>query len=124
MNRILMGIAALTLAGAAAASADVLVMEDGRRIRGELVSVNRGTVLFDEIRPGSSRKNRMRINKEEVARIVLRENSADDDDLDTSDDGVFGTGRPRRGDDRDRDDVRDDGGFGRPERFPDDGRDT
>ena len=120
MKRILMAVAALLAAGASAASADVLIMEDGRRIRGELVSVNRGTVLFDEIRQGSSRKNRMRINKEEVARIVLRENSTDDDDMDSADGGVFGTGRGRRG--SDRDDDRDDGGFGRPERFPTDDR--
>lgn len=114
MKRILTGIAALTLAGAAAAAADVLVMEDGRRIRGELVSVNRGTVLFDEIRPGTTRKNRMRINKEEVARIVLREDRTDDDDdPDSVDDGPFGSGRVGRDDDRD------DSGLGR-ERFPDD----
>lgn len=107
MNRfILLGVAAVTLGGAYEVSADVLVMEDGRRIRGELVSVNRGTVLFDEIREGTTRKRRMRINKDEVARIVLRETAADDDDdLDTMDDGPFGPAR----DDRDRDD----GTFGR-----------
>ena len=111
MNRILMGVAALVLAGAYAASADVLVMEDGRRIRGELVSVNRGTVLFDEIRTGTTRKHRLRINKEEVARIVLR--SVRETTISTPgttavrtdarprgdrDDGPFGPGRgrPRR----------------------------
>jgi hypothetical protein len=94
MNRILLGLAALTLLGVYAASADVLVMEDGRRIRGELISVNRGTVIFDEVRDGSSRPRRMRVNKDEVARIVLRENAADDGgDLDTMDDGPFGPGR-------------------------------
>lgn len=116
MKRILLGLAALSLAGVCGAAADVLVMEDGRRIRGELVSVNRGTVLFDEIREGSTRKRRMRINKEEVARIVLRENRAggDDDlddmddmgDRDDRDDGPFG---PSRDDDR----GDDDGPFGR-----------
>jgi hypothetical protein len=105
MNRTLLGVAALALAGAYGASADVLVMEDGRRIRGELVSVNRGTVLFDEIREGTTRKRRMRINKDEVTRIVLRETTADDEDRATTDDGTFG---PARGD-RDRDD----GTFGR-----------
>jgi hypothetical protein len=113
MKRILMAVAALLVAGASAASADILVMEDGRRIRGELVSVNRGTVLFDEIRVGTTRKNRMRINKEEVSRIVLRELASDqDDDLDSADDRPFGTGRAGRDDDRD------DSGLGR-ERFPD-----
>src|SRR5688500_1496682 len=108
MKRILLGLAALSLAGLCQAAADVLVMEDGRRIRGELVSVNRGTVLFDEIRDGSTRKRRMRVNKEEVARIVLRENVDDDDDLDTMDDRDDGPFGPARDDDR-----RDDGPFGR-----------
>jgi hypothetical protein len=121
MKRILLGMAALWLVGAWTASADVLVMEDGRRIRGELVSVNRGTVLFDEIREGSTRKRRMRIDKEEVARIVLRENAVDDDDdLDPmDDDDPFGAGRD------DDDDPVDDGPFGRNRdrrRDPDDPR--
>jgi hypothetical protein len=123
MNRILVGVAALALAGAYVASADVLVMEDGRRITGELVSVNRGTVIFDEVRSGSTSKRRMRVNKEEVSRIVLRESrSGDDEDLDSVDDGPFGSGR----DDR-RDDNRDDGRVGdrsngRRDRDPDDPR--
>lgn len=128
--------AALALAGAYAASADVVVMEDGRRIRGELVSVNRGTVLFDEIREGTTSKRRLRLNKDEVARIVLRENApADEDDIDSMDDGPFGTGsgrgpgRARRDDDRDDDlDDLDDGPFGRNRdrdrnRYPDDDAD-
>lgn len=116
MNRILVGVAALTLVGAYGVSADVLVMEDGRRIRGELISVNRGTVIFDEARPGSSRPRRLRVTKDEVTRIVLRENTTEnDEDLDTMDDGPFGPGRDDdRGDDgpvgRDRDA---DGPFGR-----------
>lgn len=120
MNRILVGVAALALAGVYGASADVLVMEDGRRIRGELVSVNRGTVLFDEIPEGTTRKRRMRVNKDEVTRIVLRENRAEDDeDLDTMDDGPFGSGRDDRRDDR----PDDTGPFGRDrDRDPDDPR--
>ena len=112
MNRIiLLGVAALALAAAYEASADVLVMGDGRRIRGELISVNRGQVIFDEARPGSSRPRRLRVTKDEVARIVLRENTLEDDeDLDTMDDGPFGPGRD---DDRD-------GPFGRErDRDPD-----
>ena len=112
MNRILVGVAALALAGAYGVSADVLVMEDGRRIRGELISVNRGTVIFDEARAGSSRPRRLRVTKDEVARIVLRENTVEDDeDLDTMDDGPFGPGRDDNrplGRDRDAD-----GPFGR-----------
>ena len=117
MNRILLGMAVLTLAGAYRTFADVLVMEDGRRIRGELVSVNRGTVLFDEIREGSTRKRRMRVNKDEVTRIVLRENTAEDDGaIDTSDDGPFGSRR--------NDDVGDEAPVGRGRgtagRYPED----
>jgi len=118
MNGILVGVAALTLGGAYGASADVLVMEDGRRIRGELVSVNRGTVIFDEARPGSSRPRRLRVTKDEVTSIVLRETTVEDDeDLDTVDDGAFGRNRDRDPgtddrypQDRDRDA---DGPFGR-----------
>jgi hypothetical protein len=87
--------------------------------------VNRGTVIFDEIREGTTRKRRMRVNKDEVTRIVLRENTdEDDEDLDTLDDGPFGRNRDRDPDgprtddryprDRDRDRGRDpDGPFGR-----------
>jgi len=98
---ILFGLAVAGLAGAWPAAADVVVMEDGRRIRGELVSVNRGLVLFDEVREGSTRKNRLRLNKDEVRRIVLR-----DDERDAAIDDVFGRGRDEdRGPyGRDRDD--------------------
>jgi hypothetical protein len=135
MNRFtLLAVAALTLGGAWAASADVLVMQDGRRIRGELVSVNRGLVLFDEIRERSASKRRMRINKDEVARIVLRESRQDDDDLEMEDDGPFGRRDDdpadrrdgRLGRDRDRDRRPDDSGtFGRDRDRDDDplGRD-
>jgi hypothetical protein len=125
MNRILLGVAVLSLAGAYRASADVVVMEDGRRIQGELVSVNRGTVLFDEIREGSTRKRRLRLNKDEVARIVLRESSfGDDEDEVGRDDGPFGPARDdrRRDDGRVDDRRRDDGAYGRRERGPDDPR--
>ena len=108
---ILFGVAVAALAGLPPASADVVVMEDGRRIRGELVSVNRGLVLFDEVREGSTRKNRLRLNKDEVSRIVLRD--------DVSDPLGEVLGGDDRGDDRGRDgrDRDDDGGR------DDDGRD-
>lgn len=93
---ILFGVAVAAFAGAALASADVVVMEDGRRIRGELVSVNRGTVLFDEMEEGSTRRNRLRLNKDEVVRIVFREGRGD----------RVGGGLGRRG--------REDDVFGRP----------
>src|SRR6188474_2652058 len=113
MNRILVaGIAAVTLLGAYAARADVMVMQDGRRVRGELVSVNRGQVIFDEMREGSSSKHRLRVTTDQVTRIILNENAAsrddrdnhdyrddrDNRDVDTNDDGPFG---PSRDDPRD-----------------------
>ncbi len=115
MNRIiLLGVAALSLVGASEASADVLEMEDGRRIRGELISVNRGEVIFDEARPGSSKPRRLRLVKDEVTRIALSKTDvADDEDPDPMDDGPFG---PRRDDPRDADPDDagvDDGPFGR-----------
>jgi hypothetical protein len=98
---ILIGVAAAAFAAAAPVSADVVVMEDGRRIRGELVSVNRGTVLFDEIEEGSTRRNRLRLDKDEVARIVFREGRGgrplgtprDDEGGPDRDDGDYGRGR-------------------------------
>src|SRR5690242_17744849 len=104
MNRMLLvslGVGALALLGAARASADIIVMEDGRRIRGELVSVNRGTVLFDEIREGSSGRHRLRLNKDQVARIVLREGRGDSEDADwNADDRGYGRRGGRPGDGR------------------------
>jgi hypothetical protein len=104
---ILFGVAMAAFAGASSASADVVVMEDGRRIRGELVSVNRGTVLFDEMEEGSTRRNRLRLNRDEVVRIVFRERRGDGMGRRGRDeDGVFG--RPRSDDDpyaRDDDDY-------------------
>lgn len=81
---ILAGVSLFALAGAVRSFADVVVMDDGRRIRGELVSVNRGLVLFDEIREGTTRKNRLRLEKDQVRRIVLRDEQGDD--LDGGDD--------------------------------------
>jgi len=114
MNRILVGMAALAVAGVHGASADVLEMEDGRRIRGELISVNRGEVIFDEARPESSKPRRLRLVKDDVTRITLSKTDvADDEDPDPMDDGPFS---PRRDDPRDADPDDagvDDGPFGR-----------
>jgi hypothetical protein len=106
MNRTLLAVAALSLAGAPGALADVLVMEDGRRIQGELISVNRGQVIFDEAQPGSFKPRRLRLEKDEVARIVLRDNAVQDDvdmatrDEDPVEDGPFGRNRDQGTDDR------------------------
>jgi hypothetical protein len=106
MNRILVaGIVATTLLGAYAARADVMVMQDGRRVRGELVSVNRGQVIFDEMREGSSSKHRLRVTKDQVTRIILNENASSRDDR-------YGRDNPDNRDTRDVDTTDDDGPFG------------
>jgi len=115
---ILFGLAVAAGAGVSRAAADVVVMEDGRRIRGELVSVNRGLVLFDEVREGSTRKNRLRLEKDDVARIVLRDDVSDPlGDVFGRDDRDDRDGRGRDG--RDRDDATTAG----RDRDDDDGRD-
>ena len=107
MNRfILAGVSLFALAGASRALADVVVMDDGRRIRGELVSINRGLVLFDEIREGSTRKNRLRLEKDQVVRINLRDEADRGGDLSGRDDRDDTYGRDRDDtDSRDRDDT-------------------
>jgi hypothetical protein len=73
--------------GAAAATPDTLIMEDGRRVRGELVSVNRNVVVFDELSNTQTRARRLRVDRDEVRRINLRDDEFDDDG---TTDGGFG----------------------------------
>jgi hypothetical protein len=77
-----LGLASLSLGviTVATANADVLLMEDGRRIRGELVSVNRGIVLFNEEASDTTRLRRIRVNLADVRRINMT-----DDEFDTTD---------------------------------------
>ena len=105
-----LGLAALTLGGVSA-RADMLIMEDGRRIRGDLVSINRGVVLFNEQSNASSRLQRLRLNLADIRRINMTD---DDYDTDTSDTGGrldtdrYGSNRPadRYGSNRGYDDSR------------------
>lgn len=83
--------------GAAYATPDTMIMDDGRRIRGELVSISRNTVVFDRTDGLSGGTRRMRVNLDAVRRI----NFTDEDEL-FDDDGLTT-----------------DEGFG----FPDSGRD-
>jgi hypothetical protein len=70
--------------GAASATPDTLLMDDGRRIRGELVSISRNTVLFDQVDANiSSRARRIRVNLDQVRRI----NFTDEDELFDDDNG-------------------------------------
>jgi hypothetical protein len=84
-----LGLATLSL-GAVTATADTLIMEDGRRLRGELVSVSRGVVLFDADADNTTRARRMRVNLVDVRRINFTD--TDDDDLITETDR-YGTDR-------------------------------
>jgi hypothetical protein len=84
-----LGLATLSL-GAVTATADTLIMEDGRRLRGELVSVSRGVVLFDTDASNTTRARRTRVNLVDVRRINFTD---DDDDLDSGSYERFGTDR-------------------------------
>jgi hypothetical protein len=54
-------------------------MQDGRRIRGDLVSVNRGVVLFNQEASGTTRIVRVRVPLADVRRInLMDDNTADD----------------------------------------------
>jgi hypothetical protein len=75
------------LALAASLSADTLVMRDGRRVQGELISVRNGVIEF-EGRRGFSGRERIRVDREDVARIEL------DDDRFDGGGGNSGSGRP------------------------------
>lgn len=57
-------------AGAAIVSADRLILRDGRRIEGQLVSVQRGIIEFREDR-GYRDSRTIQVSRDEVARIEL-----------------------------------------------------
>lgn len=70
----------------ASLAADTLVLRDGSRIQGELLSMRNGVIEFEE-RRGSGRGRVIRVDREEVARIEF--------DVVRSDDRDFaGGGRP------------------------------
>jgi hypothetical protein len=92
--------AAIALTGAAGmnASADTLRLNDGRTLRGELVSISRGVVVFDQDLgySGSSygRTRRVRINQSRVEAIDFTDEQSlgeDDDSYGTYD--RFGSSR-------------------------------
>lgn len=55
-----------------AASADTLVLRDGRRVEGELIGFRDGTIEFDGQR-GFGGRERLRIDREDVLRIELED---------------------------------------------------
>lgn len=60
-----------------AVSADTLVLRDGRRVQGELIGVHNGVVEFEGQRGFFGGKERMRFERDEVARIELDQNGHD-----------------------------------------------
>jgi hypothetical protein len=83
---------AALIVGAATATPDTVLMDDGRRIRGELVSISRNTVVFDQTDGNyRTRARRIRLNLDDVRRINFTdEDDLYDDDGDTTDPGGFG----------------------------------
>lgn len=78
MFRTIIAFGAVTLISAASLAADTLVMRDGRRLHGSLVSVSRGTVVFDQDR-GEGRLRQTRVRLGDVDRIELRDTAAEDE---------------------------------------------
>ena len=76
----------LCLGLSVAVSADTLVMRDGRRVQGELIGVRDGVVEFEGQRGLFGGRERIRVNRDEVARIEL-----DDSERPSSGSG-FGSG--------------------------------
>ncbi len=64
----LSGVLVLLTVAAAPLVADTLVMRDGRRVSGTLVSVRNDTIEFDESR-GFSGDRRLRLDRRDVARV-------------------------------------------------------
>lgn len=83
--------------GAAYASPDTLYMEDGRRIRGELISANNSVIVFNQDDGNFSRARRVRVNRADVTRIDFTDDDNTyfgDDDLPTTSPGYpYGNGR-------------------------------
>ena len=81
INKLWLVPAALAL-GVTSASADTLYMNDGRRIQGELISVNRNIVVFHQADEFATRARRLRVPLGTVDRIDLN----DEDDFINDDD--------------------------------------
>ena len=99
MNKLWLAPLAL-VCGAASASPDTLYMENGRRIRGELISANNSVIIFSQDDGNFTRARRIRVNRADVARIDFTDNNDTyygDDDLGTPSSGPFyGSGRDGR----------------------------
>jgi hypothetical protein len=83
------GLACLALS--ATVSADTLIMRDGRRVQGHLIAVRDGVIEFEGQRGNFGGRERLRVNREDVARIELDEYSRPDS---SSGSGGVSEGRP------------------------------
>jgi hypothetical protein len=72
MNKLWLAPLAVVLA-APAASPDTLVMDDGRRIEGELISINRTVVVFEQDDGAISGARRIRVDRNTVRRITFED---------------------------------------------------
>ena len=70
---IAIGLACVALS--ATVSADTLIMRDGRRVQGQLIAVRDGVIEFEGQRGYFGGRERIRVNREDVTRIELDENS-------------------------------------------------
>src|SRR5437868_3455976 len=92
-------VAVWCLGAAATLHADTLVLRDGRRVEGQLVSVRGDEIEFDGQRGGFfGSRERLRVDRRDVVRIEFEENRSrerfDRDDRDDRRDGDARGGRP------------------------------
>lgn len=94
MNKLWLAPLAVVLA-APAASPDTLVMDDGRRIQGDLISVNRNVIIFDRDDGVVAGGRRLRVDRNAVRRITFDEDryTGDDDNYTPGRLGAAGTGQ-------------------------------
>jgi hypothetical protein len=88
--------------GVATAAPDTVYLQDGRRLRGDVVSMNQnGIVVFNQDEDGffgssNARNRRVRLNRNDIVRIDFTDSDDGffgDDDLITPGSGSFGSGR-------------------------------
>lgn len=76
MNKTLWLAPLALMVGATAASPDTLMMDDGRRIQGDLISINRNLVIFDQANVGvRTRPRRLRLDRNSIRRISFATDS-------------------------------------------------
>jgi len=84
------GLAAIVAGMTVSLSADTLILRDGRRVQGELIAVRDGMVEFEGQR-GFFGHERLRLDRDEIARIELDESRSADHGRDHSE---YSGGRP------------------------------